>query len=132
MRDKYIYPAVFDYADDGISVSFPDLPGCLSCGDDEEEAFQMAKDVLGGWMLWLEESDDCIPPATSLKDIPTADNERAILIEVWMPLVRGAAALKSVKKTLTIPKWLNDRAMEEGINFSGVLRDGLMQKLNVR
>ncbi|CAH8245564.1 type II toxin-antitoxin system HicB family antitoxin [Paenibacillus melissococcoides] len=53
MKDRYIFPAIFDYADDGISVKFPDLPGAFSCGETDEEAFRMAKECLAlhlyGW-----------------------------------------------------------------------------------
>nr|WP_290912190.1 type II toxin-antitoxin system HicB family antitoxin [Anoxybacillus sp.] len=45
-KDRYIYPAIFDYDSDGICVEFPDLPGCFTCGDKEEEALQMAKEAL--------------------------------------------------------------------------------------
>lgn len=132
MKDKYIYPAIFHYADDGISIRFPDLPGCFSCGENDEEALYMATDVLGLWMLDLEEDNENIPVASELNNIKLQDNEKTVLIEVWMPTVRKAINNKSVKKTLSIPQWLDVRAKEEGINFSFVLQEALKRELNVK
>ncbi len=131
-KDKYIYPAIFDYADDGISVEFPDLQGCLTFGDTEEEALLMAKEVLGLWMENVESDNEDIPKASSLLDLKLEDNQRAVLIDVWMPLVRKAIMNKAIKKTLTIPQWLDIKAREKDINFSHVLQEGLKRELNIQ
>ncbi len=131
-KDKYVYPAIFYYADDVISVEFPDLPGCLTYGDTEEEALLMAREVLGLWMESVERDNEDVPKASSLLDIKLEDNQRAILIDVWMPLVRKAIMNKAIKKTLTIPQWLDIKAREEDINFSQVLQEGLKRELNIK
>lgn len=131
-KDKYVYPAIFYYADDVISVEFPDLPGCLTYGDTEEEALLMAREVLGLWMKNLEIDNEDVPKASSLLDIKLEDNQRAVLIDVWMPLVRKAIMNKAIKKTLTIPQWLDIKAREEDINFSQVLQEGLKRELNIQ
>ncbi len=130
-KDIYLFPAIFDYADDGISIEFPDLPGCLSCADTDEEAMYMAKDVLRGFLLLMEEEDEDIPSPTPLKDIVTESNQRAVLIEVNVSLLRTDRNNKSVKKTLTIPQWLNVEAERVGVNFSQVLQNALKEKLNL-
>ncbi|MDR2137360.1 MAG: type II toxin-antitoxin system HicB family antitoxin, partial [Synergistaceae bacterium] len=61
MRDRYIFPAVFNYADDGISVSFPDFPGCCTCGNSDENAIHMAEEALGLHLFGMEEDDEPIP-----------------------------------------------------------------------
>ena len=66
---KYHYYAVFEKDEDGYSISFPDLPGCLTCAKDIEEALKMAKDVLEGYMLISEEDNDPIEPASSYKEL---------------------------------------------------------------
>ncbi|WP_054251443.1 type II toxin-antitoxin system HicB family antitoxin [Neofamilia massiliensis] len=132
MKDRYIYPAIFDYAEDGISIEFPDLPGCLSCADTDEEALYMAKDVLGLWMDNLERDKELIPQASRLEDIQLESNQRSVLIEVWMPTIRKAIDNKSIKKTLTIPQWLDIRAREEDINFSFILQEALKKELNIK
>lgn len=131
MKDKYVYPALFSYDEDGISIEFPDLPGCFSCADTDEEALYMAEDVLGLWMVELEEDNEEIPSPTNLKDIEVEDNQKTVLVSVWMPTVRKAINNKSIKKTLTIPQWLDIMAREKDINFSYVLQEGLKRELNL-
>lgn len=131
MKDKYVYSAIFYYDEDGISIEFPDLPGCLSCADTDEEALYMAEDVLGLWMEELEEENEPIPEPTNLKDIEVGRNQKTVLISVWMPTVRKAINNKSIKKTLTIPQWLDIMAREKDINFSYVLQEGLKKELNL-
>lgn len=131
MKDKYVYPALFSYDEDGISIEFPDLPGCFSCADTDEEALYMAEDVLGLWMVELEENNEEIPSPTNLKDIEVEDNQKTVLVSVWMPTVRKAINNKSIKKTLTIPQWLDIMAREKDINFSYILQEGLKKELNL-
>lgn len=131
MKDKYVYPAIFDYADDGISIEFPDLPGCLSCADTDEEALYMAEDVLGLWMLNLEEDKEEIPKPSKLSDIKTEHNQKTVLISVWMPTIRKAINNKSIKKTLTIPQWLDVMAREKDLNFSFILQEALKKELRI-
>lgn len=131
MKDKYVYPALFSYDEDGISIEFPDLPGCFSCADTDEEALYMAEDVLGLWMVELEEENEEIPSPTNLKDIEVGDNQKTVLVSVWMPTVRKAINNKSIKKTLTIPQWLDIMAREKDINFSYILQEGLKKELNL-
>lgn len=130
-KDRYIYPAIFDFADDGISVEFPDLPGCLTCGDTVEEAFAMAKEAMALHLWGMEEDGDPIPEPTPIDQIKVESNQVVVLIEVWMPAFRDAMAEKAVKKTLTIPKWLNDLAEREKVNFSHVLQNALKTHLGV-
>lgn len=130
--DVYLYPAIFSYADDGISVSFPDLPGCFSCGENDAEAFRMAKEALGGFLSIMEDNPEEfgeIPSPTPLNCISVANNERAVLIEVYMPLIRNAYESSAVKKTLTIPQWMDKAAKQENINFSQLLQSSILDAL---
>lgn len=130
-KDRYVYPAVFHYAEDGISVEFPDLPGCFTCGDTTEEAMLMAKEALSLHLYGMEKDNDEIPVPSDLTSIKTAPNEQIALIEVFMPPFRDGMENKAVKKTLTIPKWLNDIAEKQNINFSQVLQSGIKQHLGI-
>lgn len=130
-KDYYIYPAIFEYDKDGISISFPDLPGCISCASNDEEALYMAKDALGLFIASCEEDGDELPPPTLLNNIKLQDNQKPALIEVNMPLFRDAIFNVSVKKTLTIPKWINDLAEKNNINFSQVLQSALKKCLGI-
>lgn len=130
-KDNYIYPAVFDYAEDGISISFPDLPGCFSCAGSDEAAYFMARDAMRGWLLVAEKYGDEIAAPTPLKDVILEANQRAVLIDVNLAFYREAYKNRAVKKTLTIPAWLNDLAEKENVNFSFVLQTALKEHLNV-
>lgn len=131
MKDIYIYPAIFDYEKDGISISFPDLPGCFSSGDNDEDAVKNAKDALALHIYSMEEDKDIIPNPTPFSKIKLEKNQIVIPIEVWMPYHRSQIKTVYVKKTLTIPNWLDSLAKLNNINFSQVLQDALKKKLNL-
>ncbi|MEC0370030.1 type II toxin-antitoxin system HicB family antitoxin [Paenibacillus chibensis] len=130
-KDRYVFPAVFDYADDGISVEFPDLSGALTSGNSDEEALYMAKDCLALHLYGMEEDGDDIPEPTRVPDVAVEPNQTVVLIDVWMPPFRDKMADRAVKKTLTIPKWLDDLAAEHKVNYSHVLQDALKTYLGV-
>jgi predicted RNase H-like HicB family nuclease len=128
-KDNYIFPAILDYADDGITIEFPDLPGCVSCADTDEEALYMAKDALRGWLMVAEDNEMEISEPTPLKKVVLEENQRVVLVEVCLAFYREAYRNRSVKKTLTIPAWLNDLAEKENVNFSFALQNALKQQL---
>lgn len=131
LKDKYIFPAIFDYAEDGISIEFPDLPGCLPCADTTEEALKNAKEALGLHLWGMETDGDPIPKPTAIEKLHPESNQVVVLVEVWMPGFREAIESKAVKKTLTIPKWLNDLAEREKVNFSHILQSALKNHLGI-
>ncbi|MEW6173009.1 MAG: type II toxin-antitoxin system HicB family antitoxin [Bacillota bacterium] len=131
MKDRYVYPAIFDVAEDGISIDFPDLPGCLPCGETEEEALANAKEALMLHLFGMEEDGDEIPPPSRITDLTLEKNQIAVLIEVWMPPFRDKMANKSINKTLTLPRWLNNLAEREKVNFSHVLQAALKRHLGI-
>lgn len=131
-RDSYIFPAVFSYDEDGISIEFPDLPGCVSCAQTDEEALYMAKDAIRGWLLVAEQYGDPIPKPTQLNKLNINDNEKSVLIDVCLAAYRDAYNNRSVKKTLTIPAWLNDLAEKENVNFSFLLQQALKERMKIK
>ena len=123
--DRYVYPAIFSYDADGVAVSFPDLPGCLTCGKDQEEAALMAQDVLSGHLSCLEDDEDPIPEPSDFRNIPREANEVLVIVEAWMIPLRE----KTVRKNLTIPARLAYQAEKAGINFSKILTSALEKEL---
>jgi predicted RNase H-like HicB family nuclease len=121
LRDRYIFPAIFGYAEDGISISFPDIEGCFSCASTDEEAVLMAEEALGLHLYNMEQDGDFIPEPSRGDSIKIAPNERIFLVDVWMPQVRKEVKPVYVKKTLTIPADLNEAAIAANINFSQAL-----------
>ena len=81
-KDCSVYPAIFTYEDDGISVEFPDLPGCLTCADTTEEAIKMAKEALGLHLYGIEEENETIPVASNIRDLSLEKNQIPILIDI--------------------------------------------------
>ena len=135
LNDFYEYPAVFTF-DEGydIAVTFPDLPGCATSGETEKEAFAMAKEALSLHLYGMEQDGDAIPKPSSFKDIQKQldENECVVLIEVFMPSVRMAQENRSVNRTVTLPAWLNAKALECGVNFSAVLQEALKDRLHIQ
>ena len=131
-RNRLYYPAVFTYEKGKeIAVTFPDLDVATS-GVNDSDAFDSARECLGMVIVGLEEDGEKIPKASSLADIKLEKNERAVLIDVFMPSVRMANENKSVNRTVTLPAWLNAAALENNINFSQVLQDGIKTQLGLK
>jgi len=130
-KDKYSYIAVVRFDDDGISINFPDLAGCFTCAETEDEIFQMAKEVLGLHLWSMEQDGEVIPEPSNIKNIKLEENETVMLVEVFMPPIRDRINNRVVKKTLTIPQWLNVEAENHGVNFSQILQNGLKEYLHI-
>lgn len=131
-EELYIYPAIFSYDDDGISIEFPDLPGCLSCADDDKEAVFNAKEVLALYLHGMEINNEDMPNPSDISKIQTEENQKVFPIDVWMPYHRGMIKTAYVKKTLTIPNWLNAIAEQNNVNFSKLLRKSLIEYLGIK
>jgi predicted RNase H-like HicB family nuclease len=130
-KDHYIYPAIISYDSDGISIEFPDLPGCLTFSNTTDKAILMTKEALALHLSGMEDDNDIIPDPSDIPSIKLEDSQAIILIEVWMPIYRDKIKYTSVKKTLTIPKWLNDIAEENHVNFSQSLQNTLKEQLGI-
>ena len=131
MKDTYVYPAVISVDDDGISVEFPDLPGCLSCADTTEEAAKNANEALRLHLWSMENDNDDIPNPSDIRGLQLEANQIPLLVEVFMPPVRERQANRIVKKTLSIPSWLNAEAERAGVNFSQILQSGIKEHLKI-
>lgn len=131
-KDRYCYPAVFGYdsSENEISVVFPDLD-CATSGTDDADAFASAKELLGCVLFGFEEDEEEIPEPTKLADVKIGENEKTVLIDVFMPAIRMAQNNKSVNRTVTLPAWLNAVALEHGMNFSQVLQDAIKSQLHL-
>ncbi len=136
-----MYPACFFKEENGYSVIFPDLNWLSTCGDTLEESMEMAIDCLAGYLHICQIEGESIPKPSKISDInPEAiakelDSEFSFL-ETFVNIVSVDVASyakehfeKSVKKTLTIPTWLNNAALEKGLNFSKVLQEALIKKI---
>ena len=131
--DRLFYPAIFHSAEEGgFWISFPDFPECMTQGDDMAEAYRMAEDALG---LAIEDrlSERAeLPEPTPFSSLDVRGGEYLIVISFDMQLYNRLHNSKAVKKTLSIPEWLNEESMAMGINFSQTLQEALLNKLSAR
>ena len=133
LKDRYDFPALLHYTRDGrIGITFPDLPGCVSQARSDEEAVSMATEALELHLYGMEQTETPIPKPSRLSDVPTEPEERTILVTAIMPLVREDMETKAVKKTLTIPAWLNRAAEAAHGNFSALLQRSLREHLGIQ
>lgn len=129
MQKYYTYPAFFYFDEDGISIEFPDLPGCLPCAQTQEEAFRNAQEAMALHLYSMEQDGDPIPVPTPVNQLTPDEGGVLAMIEVFMPAFRDRMINKSVNRTVTLPAWLNAAAQERNINFSQVLQDALKAQL---
>lgn len=126
-QSKYTYPALFEpEKNGGYSVSFPDLDGCFTQGDTYEAAYANAVDALSLHLYGMEEDGEAIPAPS----VPSpCGHALHVMVTAWMPPFREAMRNQSVKKTLTIPAWLNVEAERHNVNFSKLLQSALKDYL---
>ena len=122
------YPAIFTYEDNQYWVEFVDLEGCFSDGKTLAEAMENAKEATGLYLEDLEEYPKC---TTDIKNIKLEDNQIISFVTINLEEHKKKYENKSVKKTLSIPAWLNTMAEKENINFSQLLQKALKDTLNL-
>ena len=134
LKNRYCYVAIFSYDKDGISIEFPDLPGCYPCADKEDTdmALKNAKEALALHIWGMEQDGDEIPQPTTITSLHLENNQIAVLIDVFMPPVRERINNKFVKKTLSLPAWLAAKADEDGVNCSKIFQNALIDYLNIQ
>lgn len=123
------YFAVFEKGIENFGVWFPDLPGCISMGEDFAEAMQNAQEALGLHLWGLEEDGNPIPEATypPFDDVP----EGAVLaaVTVYPDLVRQEMNNRAIRTNVSLPAWLKSAAEAAGLNYSQVLQAALIERL---
>lgn len=127
---KIIYPAIFHKEEvGGYSVTFPDLPGCNTEGNDLAEALYMAQDALGLYLYSLKQDKMALPQSMQPEALILDKDSFVTLVEWDEEAYLRRTSNKAVKKTLTIPEWMNTLAEEKNINFSKTLQEALLEKL---
>jgi predicted RNase H-like HicB family nuclease len=128
---RYVYPAIFTPEEDQYTVDFPDLENCFTCGTDLANAIDMARDALAVVLCHAEDQKEDIPLPSALRSLAAPENGFTTLIDADTNAYRRENDNRAVKKTLTVPSWLNARAEREGINFSQTLQDALKSQLGI-
>lgn len=122
---SYVYPATFHFnEDDGsYTVIFPDLPGCITEGKSLDNALYMAQDALKVWLEYTLDYKEPVPAASSQQDIPAGPGE-------FVNLIRAEVKPnQAVRRTVSLPKWMDEQASELGLSLSRILQDALKARL---
>lgn len=131
-----MYVAHFEWEEESMAynVSFPDLPGCLTFGENIVDAMSMAKDALDGYLLVLEDEDDKIPNPSPYHDFSKLISDKDFIqyIEADTDATRRREDQKAVNKMVTLPNYLVQLGKEHNINFSALLQKALKQELSIK
>lgn len=129
---KLFYPALFHKAEEGgFWVSFPDIPECLTQGDDMEQAYEMAVDALGLALACREKEQQPFPAISDPTSIRPEPDSFLVVIEFDMLAYKKRTSSRVVKKTLSIPEWMNEAAIAMDLNFSQILQEALLAKIQM-
>ena len=121
---EYVYPAIFHQNDDGsYTITYPDLPGCVSEGKSLANALCMAERALVQWIGYLAEKKQPIPEASALESIKAGEGGFVNLIRA------DVKDSRAVRRTVSMPKWMDTRVTENGLSLSRVLQDALSERL---
>lgn len=123
-----VFPAIFTFDGKYYNVDFIDLKGCSTFGDSIQNAYKMSQDAMG---LFLDNLINFPKPTTDFSNINLEKNQFISFVSIDMEEYRKKFNNKSIKKTLTIPEWLNYLSEKNNINFSQVLQEALKEKLGI-
>ncbi len=128
--NKLFYPAIFHKAEEGgYWITFPNFPECMTQGDNMQDAYEMAIDALGLAISEYIENKSELPKALELDKITVESDSFCVIIEFDMLAYKKKHSSKAVKKTLSIPEWLNEEATAANMNFSQILQEALIARL---
>lgn len=128
---KYVYPAIFTPAKEGYQIQVPDLPGCITYGTDIADALAMVQDAVEMWLWDAENKGEPIPESSKAERLKTDNNKFINLVYADTDRYRRENDTRSVKKTLSIPQWLNFKAEKANAPFSQILQEGLKNYLGI-
>ena len=128
---KLTYLAVFETDEKpGISVYFPDVPGCISCGENFDHALKMAKEALALHIYGMEKDGETLPERTD-KISQLGANDMVVPVTIYPDIVKDEINNRREKTTVTIPHWLKVAAEMEGLNYSKLLENAIKETLGI-
>ena len=128
---KYVYPAILTQEDDVIIVSFPDVEGARTDGATMEEALENAEDVLNLMLLTMEEKHMDIKPPTPIASLDVPKGSTVALVRADTRAYSKKVDTRAVRKSVSIPAWMDSLAREHNLNFSNVLQNAICRELNI-
>lgn len=131
MKENYIYPVILKKVESRYLITFPNFPEHMTEADTEEEAIFAAQDVLALCISTNEDLEKENPTPKKQEEIMLDEGAKLVFVHLWMPYHRQVQKVVYVKKTLTIPKWIDEMAKSKNINFSSILVKGLKKELGI-
>lgn len=129
MNKKFFYPVIFEPEDTGYSVYVPDISGCVTQGENMEDALDMVQDAIG--LMLEDKAPKDYPKPSRPQDIKLKNGQFVMMVPFDKLAYDRKYNSKAVKKTLSIPAWLNSLALEKNINFSNLLQNALLHELKL-
>lgn len=127
MSYYYFYPACIEQdTDDSYFVEFPDLKGCFSSGKTQNDAILNAQNALAIYIEEYKKNNLELPAPSNINQLMSKEPHKFYQIIVLDAENTIVKRVEPIKKTLTIPKWLNEIAIKYNLNFSHVLRNALV------
>jgi len=131
-KENFIFPAIIKkLGEKDYNIRFKDFENITTYGENLDDAYNMAEDALKLEIFDLYSDKLEIPDPTDITDIKIESDETLILVKVNLKSILKEYDNKSVKKTLTIPSWLNKLGEEKKLNFSQVLQDALKEIVDI-
>ena len=126
---KYTYTATLTPNEDGTKYycRVPDLPGCITTGDNIDDAIEMITDAASGWLVVAEDEGNDIPAPTPQCRLNIPEGAACSIIRIDTLAYRAATDTRAVRKNVSLPAWMATLAEKHGVNCSQVLQDGLMK-----
>lgn len=131
LKDNYVYPMVFSYFSYGIEIRCLDFEECFTFVEEEKDAIESAMDILAITIIDYESENKQLPNPTEISNIKLKSNEKLLYLNIWIPYFRSKIKETYVKKTLTIPTWLDILAKRKNVNFSSILVKALKKELKL-
>lgn len=131
MRENYVYPVILHKENERFTITFPDFPEQMTEASTEEDAIVAAQEVLALCISDNEDMEKENPIPTEQNAIELSKEDKLVYVHVWMPYFRQVEKVVYVKKTLTIPKWIDEMAKAKNVNFSAILVKGLKAELGI-
>lgn len=126
---KFFYPVIFEPEEVGVSAYVPDIPGCFTQGDSLEEALENVQEAIG--LMLEDKTPEEYPKASMPNQVQLQDAQFVMMVAFDKLAYDRKYNAKAVKKTLSIPAWLNNLAQERNINFSNLLQRALLSELGL-
>lgn len=128
---KLVYPAIFTPFGDreGFTVELPDLPGCVTEGDNLAEAIEMGMDAASGWILGEIEEGNNYPAASAANQVEVPEGSFVNLLVLDMDAYAEKYGDKAIRKNITIPAYMNTYIEKNGISLSKITQDAIGERM---